>query len=351
MTFELFLLRGSHAPTDVAVAWGAFPICDANFDIIAGPFKAPMLRGHMDKKIDRYERIEQLISADLDHWMANIYFDVVRLPRYLAGQKEYEVELQFSSGLLNAPDRVKTAESETFDGETLPMQSDELDEAAEPINQNEQMEIFGNDGLRRRRNTTKDHTPVDDNVPTPVLGSKQVQMGYDVNDDDDNDEKIESEWERVEDEKGLYYKQHFLSPAYKFGQQVSALLPQNDRIRTILERAKPKRLSHLEQLERHKVTVVNEFMKSPNNVLGIGRQRMNYCMRVLWSELGLTQVRHRNNRLILLFVFIVVENKRVLGFDGRDGNYFLLSDLHALCWHVDFHTSDWTRRHCIQVRL
>ena len=285
MTFELFLLRGSHAPTDVAVAWGAFPICDANFDIVAGPFKTPMLRGHMDPQIDRFERIEQLISADLDHWMANVYFDVVRLPRYLAGQKEYEVELQFSSGLLNSPDRVKTAESDTFDGEALPMQSDQLDEAAKPIEHDEQAELFApKDGLRKRRITTGD------NIPTPVLGSKQAQMGYDVDEDDKDEEKIESEWEKVEDEKGLYYKQHFLSPAYKFGQQVSALLPQNDRIRTILERAKPKRLSHLEQLERHKVTVVNEFMKSPQNVLGVGRQRMNYCMRVLWSELGLSQV-------------------------------------------------------------
>ena len=41
----------------------------------------------MDSQIDRHERIEQLISSDLDHWMANIYFDIVRLPRYLAGQK------------------------------------------------------------------------------------------------------------------------------------------------------------------------------------------------------------------------------------------------------------------------
>ena len=65
LTFELFLLRGSHSPTDVAVAWGAFPISDANFDIVSGPFKTTMLRGHMDPQIDRYERIEQLISADL----------------------------------------------------------------------------------------------------------------------------------------------------------------------------------------------------------------------------------------------------------------------------------------------
>ena len=35
----------------------------------------------------------------LDHWLGNIYFEIVRLPRYLAGQKEYEVELQFRLGL------------------------------------------------------------------------------------------------------------------------------------------------------------------------------------------------------------------------------------------------------------
>ena len=53
-------------------------------------------------------------------------------------------------------------------------------------------------------------------------------------------------------EKGLFYKQHYLSPAFKFGEQVSALIPQNKRIKDVLEKSKPKRLSHLEQLERHK---------------------------------------------------------------------------------------------------
>lgn len=36
--------------------------------------------------------------------------------RYIAGQKEYEVELQFSSQLMSFPDRVKGAE-EAVDGE------------------------------------------------------------------------------------------------------------------------------------------------------------------------------------------------------------------------------------------
>ena len=59
-------------------------------------------------------------------------------------------------------------------------------------------------------------------------------------------------WRKVEGEKGLFYKQHYLSPAFKFGEQVSALIPQNKRIKDVLEKSKPKRLSHLEQLERHK---------------------------------------------------------------------------------------------------
>ena len=51
------------------------------------------------------------------------------MPRFLAGQKEYEVELQFSSGILNVPDRIKAAEDVTFDGEKVPLihNDDDLD--------------------------------------------------------------------------------------------------------------------------------------------------------------------------------------------------------------------------------
>ena len=68
------MLRGSQSPTDVSVAWGAFPICDANFEIISGNFKTVLMRGHMDKDIDRFERIEQLIAADLGkNFLIQIY--------------------------------------------------------------------------------------------------------------------------------------------------------------------------------------------------------------------------------------------------------------------------------------
>ena len=36
LTFELFLLRGSILAKDRVVAWGSFPICDGQFDVIEG---------------------------------------------------------------------------------------------------------------------------------------------------------------------------------------------------------------------------------------------------------------------------------------------------------------------------
>ena len=48
-----------------------------------------------------------------------LILQISRLPRYLSGQKEYEVELQFSSGLLGYPDRVVNSE-QSIDGEKIP---------------------------------------------------------------------------------------------------------------------------------------------------------------------------------------------------------------------------------------
>ena len=79
-------------------------------------FKCPFLRGEIEELMDKHEKIEALVASDVDHWLCNCYFEIIKLPRFLAGQKEYEVELQFTSGLLAFPDRVRTAE-ESRDGE------------------------------------------------------------------------------------------------------------------------------------------------------------------------------------------------------------------------------------------
>ncbi|XP_077209283.1 uncharacterized protein LOC143845107 isoform X2 [Paroedura picta] len=100
LTFELFLLRGTNTCIDRVVGWGAFPLCNNNFDTVEGKFKCPLLRGHYNCKIDRFKKIENLISSDLDHWLCNLYFQIIKLPRYSDEQKEHEPVLQLSSNAL-----------------------------------------------------------------------------------------------------------------------------------------------------------------------------------------------------------------------------------------------------------
>lgn len=74
--FELFLLGGTYTWIDREVGWGVFPLCDNSLNALEGKFKCPFLRGHYDSKIDRFKKIENLISQDLDHWLCNLYFQV-----------------------------------------------------------------------------------------------------------------------------------------------------------------------------------------------------------------------------------------------------------------------------------
>ena len=115
LMFELFLLRGEVLSSD-RVAWGTFPIADGQLDRIEGKFKCPMLHGEMDHRVEKHEKLDLVIAIDFNCWMCNLYFEIVKLPWFLAGQKEYEVELQFSSGILAYPDRDNTDEAR-HDGE------------------------------------------------------------------------------------------------------------------------------------------------------------------------------------------------------------------------------------------
>uniref|UniRef100_A0A8D2LZI4 Orofacial cleft 1 candidate gene 1 protein n=1 Tax=Zonotrichia albicollis TaxID=44394 RepID=A0A8D2LZI4_ZONAL len=81
LLFELFLLRGTYTWIDREVGWGAFPLCDSNLNALEGKFKCPFLRGHYDSRIDRFKKIENFISQDLDHWLCNLYFQIIKLPQ------------------------------------------------------------------------------------------------------------------------------------------------------------------------------------------------------------------------------------------------------------------------------
>ncbi|XP_008691270.2 uncharacterized protein LOC103665144, partial [Ursus maritimus] len=88
--FELCLLRGKYACFDQVVGWAAFPLCDNNFDVVEGKFKCPLLRGHYDQTLDNFRKMEDLICLDLDHWLCNLYFQVIKLPLRLDDRQTYE---------------------------------------------------------------------------------------------------------------------------------------------------------------------------------------------------------------------------------------------------------------------
>ena len=67
----------------------------------------PLLRGPVDPRVDKFSKLEKRIAEDLENWLCNMYFEIVKLPRHVSGQREYEVALQFSSGLLGYPDRLQ----------------------------------------------------------------------------------------------------------------------------------------------------------------------------------------------------------------------------------------------------
>ncbi|KAH0513788.1 Orofacial cleft 1 candidate gene 1 protein [Microtus ochrogaster] len=94
--FELFLLRETCASSDLVVGWAAFPMCDNNFCLVEGKFKCPLLRGKYDRKLDSFRKIEELICQDLDQWLCNLYFKVIKTPLHLSDQKSHESRRQLS---------------------------------------------------------------------------------------------------------------------------------------------------------------------------------------------------------------------------------------------------------------
>ncbi|XP_076715723.1 uncharacterized protein LOC143402207 [Callospermophilus lateralis] len=95
--FELFLRHGKHGCLGQPVGWAIFPLCDNNLDVVEGKFKCPLLRGHYDRKSSSFRKIEDLICLDLDHWLCNLYFQVIKLPSLLDDQKSHESNTQLGT--------------------------------------------------------------------------------------------------------------------------------------------------------------------------------------------------------------------------------------------------------------
>lgn len=76
ISFELFILRNSQFPADRVVAHGFFPLVDSDFELLRGKFKVPLMRGPVDKSIDKYSSLSQMMQENVDTWQCNLYFQL-----------------------------------------------------------------------------------------------------------------------------------------------------------------------------------------------------------------------------------------------------------------------------------
>ncbi|XP_072269459.1 uncharacterized protein [Pyxicephalus adspersus] len=100
LLLELYLLHGKDTYIDRAVGWGIFPLCDNNLNVLEGKYRCPLLRGHYDSRIDRFNKVEDLIATDLDHWLCNLYFQIIKLPLFINEQKEFDIFVQLPQEFL-----------------------------------------------------------------------------------------------------------------------------------------------------------------------------------------------------------------------------------------------------------
>uniref|UniRef100_A0A8C7KRZ6 Orofacial cleft 1 candidate gene 1 protein n=1 Tax=Oncorhynchus kisutch TaxID=8019 RepID=A0A8C7KRZ6_ONCKI len=76
LLFRLLGLAGERSQVGTTLGWAAFPVCHATLTTVQGRFKTPILRGLPHPHLDQFRKIEGLMSADLDNWLCNLYFQV-----------------------------------------------------------------------------------------------------------------------------------------------------------------------------------------------------------------------------------------------------------------------------------
>ena len=138
---------------------------------------------------------------------------------------------EFSSGLLNAPDRLKATEPETFDGEKIPVvKTNDLDNMSDMTNpqvsnreiveqkykeenQRDSKGLSENDGENENE---PNEDKKEENLKTIMIGSRKAATKLAKAEGSDYDTDSEDDWEAVEGEEGLFYKHHIMSPALKY---------------------------------------------------------------------------------------------------------------------------------------
>ncbi|XP_041361349.1 uncharacterized protein LOC121377431 [Gigantopelta aegis] len=339
LVFELFLLRGSVVHTDRVVGWGCFPICDGQFDIIEGKCRCPFLRGEMDANIDKHDKIEELMASDMDHWLSNLYFEVVKLPRYLAGQKEYEVELQFTSALTGYPDRVKTGWEENKDGEDpLPGSVSDVGSDGHGTGLSQLTLTSGDLGTENATNRSEaapskvrlleqdseskgHHTPAT-TIMSRVITKDNKKLKLEDSSDAESDAdsvddayvmKTQEHFKPVKGMRGMYYKRYLTNPADVYYRRMYSMLPKTE---LLVPQKKRKKLTHLEQLEKFSFGVQPPFT-GKGHMAQYSQEKLNYIERQFLAELGLSQWRSREFWGMLLMFIVVFFIRMFLHYLGQ----------------------------------
>ncbi|XP_007899094.2 uncharacterized protein ofcc1 [Callorhinchus milii] len=277
LIFELFLLQGSNIHIDRVVGWGAFPICNAHFEILEGKFKCPFLRGHRDSKIDEFKKIEGLISSDLDHWLCNLYFQIIKLPKYLHGQNEYEVALQLPAHFLRSSECFYTSEK------------DETDRNIFDINSCPKT-------ARTQKSDGKDLNPQSRSRCSSIAEEVQGMCGIAAECEGKFDEQIP-----VNGESGMYYKVVQCDPLEYNNQRKSHQHTPAEETKSI-----PQAPSYLEELHQHRFSVASDSF--PETALKDHRRVNVRCRFVGWmflEELGLSQWHSSEFWLIMLLIALI----------------------------------------------
>lgn len=118
LMFELVLLPKKRRGDPKVVGWSAFPCVDANFAVINGKFRIPMLRGEYNPKFHHHENIKEAISDDIENWLCNLYVDIFPHPREYFGRREFTIQQEFTSKLLSLESYPSAKENEGWPVDT-----------------------------------------------------------------------------------------------------------------------------------------------------------------------------------------------------------------------------------------
>lgn len=274
--------------------------------MVEGRFKTPLLRGPLSLNIDRHSKIERQIAKDLQNWMCNMYFRIIKLPRYTAGQREFEVELQFTSGILGYPEREMDAdEEETQLGDVESRGSAGSGAALVGSTSNSNSNSNSSDAAARRR-SMRPLTGINSRVRRRLQTRQSTRAGTAAGRSDgfgDDDSDIGDETNPAETEPasgdlgdGLSYTIR-PDPSDKYFQKVFIMQPKERsmrRQRAILNRE--------ERLQQHTFSVQDVFFVEERRP---AREKLAYVGRQLMSELGLSQARSKEFWGFWFFMIVV----------------------------------------------